>query len=243
MAGLIPIGSIVDPKLDVFPSTGAHLDSRIIPRFGPRSGKRINPEEARTLLQNVLVGPNQTPLVQQTKEGWKWNFPITSKYGPRDAPTAGASTYHEGIDLAIPAGTQLSYKGYGTFQPERGYGVLKTTDPQGNPYDIQFLHTTPAKAASVGSSELPSAPKLPVEETTKDSGRTEDILKAFLYGTQAGAGEKQKTLQQELKEQLLGNVLSQALNPTSFLSSYNTLDPYMAGFNTGSKDFFGGIFG
>lgn len=243
MAGLIPIGSIVDPKLDVFPSTGAHLDPRIIPRFGPRSGKRINPEEARTLLQNVLVGPNQTPLVQQTKEGWKWNFPITSKYGPRNAPTAGASTYHEGIDLAIPAGTQLSYKGYGTFQPEKGYGVLKTTDPQGNPYDIQFLHTTPAKAASVGSSELPSAPKLPGEETTKDSGRTEDILKAFLYGTQAGTGEKQKTLQQELKEQLVGSLLSQALNPTSFLSSYQNSNPFLMGQSAATSDYLDGLLG
>jgi hypothetical protein len=46
-----------------------------------------------------------------------------------------------------------------------------------------------------------------------------------------------------LREQLLGSVLSQALNPPSFLSSYNATDPYMAGFNTGSKDFFAGLLG
>ena len=240
MAGLIPIGSIADPSKDPLPSTGAHLVLRAIPRFGSRAGKKINPEEARSLLQNVLVGPNQTPVVQQTKKGWKWNVPVTSRYGPRTAPTAGASTFHEGIDLAIPAGTQLTYKGYGTFQPQQGYGVLKTADAQGNPYDIQFLHTTPGKAASVGSSETPAAPSLPGQ--TEDA-RTEDILKAFLYGTQLKEPKKEKTVEQELKEQLLGNVISQALKPTSFLSGYNATDPYMAGFNTGSKDFFAGLLG
>jgi hypothetical protein len=88
----------------------------------------------------------------------------------------------------------------------------------------------------------PVAPQLPAATTSPDA-RTEEILKAFLYGTQAGQGTKQKTLQQEVKEQLLGNVLSQALNPTSFLSSYNSTDPYMTGFNAGSKDFFAGLLG
>jgi hypothetical protein len=239
MAGLIPIGSIADPSKDPLPSTGAHLDPRVIPKFGPRAGKKINPEEARSLLQNVLVGPNQTPLVQQTKDGWKWNFPVTSKYGPRVAPTAGASTFHEGIDLAIPTGTQLTYKGYGSFKPERGYGVLSTTDAQGNPYDIQLLHTAPAKPASVGA-----VPNLTAVNTSDaDKSRTEDILKAFLYGAQSKETKKERTLQDELKEQLLGSVISQALNPTSFLSSYNATDPYMSGFNTGSKDFFAGLLG
>jgi murein DD-endopeptidase MepM/ murein hydrolase activator NlpD len=30
---------------------------------------------------------------------------VTSGFGPREAPTAGASSYHEGIDIAAPAGT------------------------------------------------------------------------------------------------------------------------------------------
>ena len=32
---------------------------------------------------------------------------ITSYYGKRDAPTAGASTFHNGIDIAAPQGTKL----------------------------------------------------------------------------------------------------------------------------------------
>lgn len=225
MAGLIPIGSIVDPRKDVFPSTGAHLDPRIIPRFGPRSGKRVNPEEARTLLQNVLVGPNQIPLVQQTKEGWKWNFPITSKFGPRNAPTAGASTFHEGIDIGIPAGTQLSYKGQGAYSPEKGYGVLKTTDPQGNRYDIQFLHTAPAKASAVGSTTIPDAPVLPGGPTTyAEAGqRTKDILEAFMYGTQYQTQQEQPvTLVDQLKSELVSSLLTGKKNKKTpnFLDKY-----------------------
>jgi hypothetical protein len=74
MAGLIPIGTIADHLKDPLPTTGPHLDPRVIPCFGPQSGKRVNPEEAKSLLQNVLVGPNQTPLVQQTKSGMAVEF-------------------------------------------------------------------------------------------------------------------------------------------------------------------------
>jgi hypothetical protein len=239
MAGLIPLGTIADHLKDPLPTTGPHLDPRVIPRFGPRAGKRVNPEEAKSLLQNVLVGPNQTPLVQQTKSGWQWNFPITSKYGPRTAPTKDASSFHEGIDIGISAGTPLAYKGYGSFQPEKGYGVLKTTDAQGNPYDIQFLHTTPAKTA-----EVKAGPMLGSSTQETDPSRTADILKAFIYGTQAAKEEKpQKTFRDAIMEELLSSAVSQALNPTSFLSEYPTTNPLLAGQRAATSDFFGGIFG
>lgn len=32
---------------------------------------------------------------------------ITSKFGKRQAPTAGASTDHNGVDIAVPVGTQV----------------------------------------------------------------------------------------------------------------------------------------
>ena len=32
---------------------------------------------------------------------------ITSKFGYRNAPTAGASTWHNGVDIAVPVGTKV----------------------------------------------------------------------------------------------------------------------------------------
>ena len=43
-------------------------------------------------------------------------------------------------------------------------------------------------------------------------------------------GEKPKTLQLQLKEQIIGGALSQALNPPSFLSSYAATSPMMPNF-------------
>jgi murein DD-endopeptidase MepM/ murein hydrolase activator NlpD len=53
------------------------------------------------------------PWYNNQESDWKWNFPVTSEFGKRTAPTAGASTYHEGIDIGVGAGTPLTYKGYG----------------------------------------------------------------------------------------------------------------------------------
>lgn len=194
MAGLIPLGAVVDPSKDVFPSTGAHLDVRVIPQFGPQKGKKINPRTARSLLQNVLIGKDKRPLVQQAGSDWKWNFPVTSEFGKRSAPTAGASTYHEGIDIGIGAGTPLTYKGYGTYRPDRGFGALSVADAQGNPYEIRLLHTAPGKAASVGSTVQPSAPVLPTP------AQNTDTLMEALFG-------KQKSL----KDVLTASLLQQAL--------------------------------
>ena len=241
MAGLIPIGEIASPEEDVFATTGPHLDVRVIPQFGKDKGKKINPETIRSLLQNIQAAGK--PIVQQGKDGqWNWNSPITSRFGPRSAPTAGASTYHEGIDLGIGAGTQLAYKGYGTFTPNKGYGTLSTTDPKGQPYDIQFLHTKPAGSSTVASTT--PAVTTPAQTTTSTDARTEDILKAFLYGAKYTDKPKEapKTFEQQLKEQLLGNVLNQALNPQSFLSSYSASNPFIQGKSAATGDFLNNVF-
>jgi hypothetical protein len=196
MAGLIPLGAVVDPSRDVFPTTGAHLDVRVIPQFGAQKGKKINPRTAKTLLQNVLVGTDRRPLVQQAGSEWKWNFPVTSEYGKRTAPTAGASTYHQGIDIGVPAGTPLTYKGYGSYRPDHGFGSLSVADAQGNPYEIRFLHTAPGKAASVGSPEVPVAPTLPSPEQSTDT------LMESLFG-------KKKSLTDVLTSSLLQQALEQ----------------------------------
>ena len=178
----------------MFPTTGAHLDVRVIPQFGPQKGKKIDPRTARTLLQNVLIGADKTPLVQKEGDNWKWKFPVTSEFGKRAAPTAGASTYHEGIDIGVGAGTPLTYKGYGTYRPDHGFGALSVADPQGNPYEIRLLHTAPGKAASVGSTVQPSAPVLP-----SPAQNTDTLMESLFV--------KQKSL----KDVLTASLLQQAL--------------------------------
>lgn len=49
---------------------------------------------------------------------------ITSKFGPRTAPTAGASSMHKGIDIATPIGTTV-------IAPWDGKVVVANTHPTG----------------------------------------------------------------------------------------------------------------
>jgi hypothetical protein len=213
MAGLIPAGRVVDASRDIFPTTGAHLDVRVIPQFGPQKGKKIDPRTAKTILQNVLIGKNQTPLVEQKGQNWNWNFPITSEYGRRTAPTAGASTFHQGIDVSLGAGTPLAYRGYGTYRPDAGFGSLQTTDPQGNPYEIRFLHTEPGAKASVGSSDLPAAPQLPGDNTQQNEERNNKLMES-LFGKR-----------QSMKDVLIAGALQQAMQGRQ-QSMLDTLKPY-----------------
>ena len=217
MAGLIPLGKVVDPSRDVFPTTGAHLDVRVIPQFGPNKGKKIDPKTARTLLQNVLVGPNKTPLVELQGQEGKWNYPVTSEFGKRNAPTAGASSFHQGIDIGLGAGTPLAYKGYGTYRPDSGFGSLMTTDPQGNPYEIRFLHTEPGKAAAVGSDQLPSAPQLPGDTQNKNEENVDKLLEQ-LFGKQ----EKDISLQDVLVSRALQGAMQRRQEMESLINTQST---------------------
>jgi murein DD-endopeptidase MepM/ murein hydrolase activator NlpD len=60
-------------------------------------------------------------------------YAITSNFGYRDAPTAGASTVHKGVDVETPWGTRVHMVGNGsvTCGEEPGYGkyaILKPHD-------------------------------------------------------------------------------------------------------------------
>ena len=140
MAGIIHAGYVAKPGEDIFPTTGPHLDVRV-----KKGGQYINPETWRTGLQNLLIGEQKTPLYAQTKDGFKPGFTITSPYGQRSAPVAGASTYHRGIDFGIPGGTPLYWKGAGAFKPGKGLGTIQT--PEG--FEIELLHTKGGKEGSL----------------------------------------------------------------------------------------------
>jgi len=144
MASLTDVGYVSPLNEDVLPSTGSHLDVRV-----RKEGKYINPETIRSLLTRLKVGKERTPLWQQQGEQWKAAAPITSGFGPRTAPVAGASTYHPAHDYGVGAGTPLAWEGPGTFTPGKGYGTIQTTDAQGTPYEISLLHTKGGKAAAL----------------------------------------------------------------------------------------------
>ena len=87
---------------------------------------------------------------------------ITSPYGPRSAPTAGASTFHQGTDIAMPVGTVLTNN---TGQPlylvykgvEGGYGNYAeySTTPDGTGKTYAFGHLSELPAGDVGTMANP----------------------------------------------------------------------------------------
>lgn len=102
-------------------SSGAHFDVR------RQDGGYISPEQARALFEASVAKQLQ----------------LTSSYGPRQAPVAGASTFHRGVDLAGPANTPLNLaKGYSMVGAgmKGGLGYAASVrGPQGEMYDVGHL--------------------------------------------------------------------------------------------------------
>lgn len=86
-----------------------------------------------------------------------WTSMITSYFGPRKAPTAGASTYHRGVDIGVPEGTQLGaicngYVSGAGYDSSRGNFIeYLELDGVGEPtgYKIIYMHLS-ANLVSVG---------------------------------------------------------------------------------------------
>jgi murein DD-endopeptidase MepM/ murein hydrolase activator NlpD len=69
---------------------------------------------------------------------------LTSPFGYRDAPTEGASTYHEGVDLAGPEGTPIVAARSGTvtratYSNSAGYYVSIN---HGDGFSSIYMHMT-----------------------------------------------------------------------------------------------------
>lgn len=191
MAGFIQAGYIAKPGEDIFPTTGPHLDVRV-----KKGGQYIDPATWRSGLQNLLVGEQKTPLYSQTKDGFTPGFTITSPFGNRKAPVAGASTFHRGIDFGIPGGTPLYWKGAGSFKPGKGLGTIQT--PEG--YEVELLHTKGGKEASLAANQqtaqVPAAP--PQQPASVDSPQSINIvIDSSLFGKEK---EKEDTAEDFLKK-------------------------------------------
>ena len=102
-------------------SSGAHFDVR------RQDGGYISPQQARALFEASVAKQLQ----------------LTSSYGHRKAPTAGASTFHRGVDLAGPANTPLNLaQGYSMVGAGMKGGLGYTASvrgPQGEMYDVGHL--------------------------------------------------------------------------------------------------------
>lgn len=79
-----------------------------------RQRREIAAEEAAKKSASNSGGGNstasQTPASNTAStSGFLWPLPVAGRiscgFGPRVAPTKGASTYHKGIDIAVPSGT------------------------------------------------------------------------------------------------------------------------------------------
>lgn len=212
------VGQVISPSEDIFPSTGAHLDVRVL-----KDGKYIDPGTIRSLLTRLKVGKEQKPLWQQVGQEWKPSYTITSGYGKRDAPTAGASTFHLGQDYGIGAGTPLAWEGPGEYIPGRGYSTIKTTDPQGQPYEVRLLHTKPGKAANIPGQPTAQS-QLP--QTQQAGGNTY----IFVGGRPKKEDSSEDFLSSYIKNSLFegGPELKSSFNPTAMLqAAFNQTPNYM----------------
>ena len=98
----------------------------------------------------ILPAINDTPInkVISPTSGLCWPLPgytiISSPFGYRGAPTAGASTFHGGIDLPAPPGTNIisAIPGKVTFTGFMGSGgcTVVVTNQQ---YTVVFHHINP----------------------------------------------------------------------------------------------------
>jgi len=131
----------------------------------------------------------------------------------------GYGYFSESLD---PSGRVIARVGHGNIdRPEAG--------------DVNVLGTPP------------NAPQLPGDSTTQDK-RKEEILEAFLRGTQYELNARNKkeapeNLSDYLKKQMVGQMISESLDPFSFLNSFTNDDPYMQGLSLANQQILGGYLG
>ena len=184
-------------------ATGKYLDPRTIrsPLLGLRVGQQEIPAFIKDASGKIVVNPQS-------------GITITSGYGNRVAPTKGASSFHEGEDLALPAATKLSYVGNGTYTPKPGsggFGNLGTFVTGDNKHELGFGHMSRlGQTASVApGADSTSSSQSPTYEQSQQ--RTNDILEAFMKGTQYQSATqpqtRTKTTSELLKDQLLAGLM------------------------------------
>ena len=117
------------------------IPTLFIPTFSNTSNLEINPELLETF--NISGSIFYWPIPGYTK--------ISSYFGKRSSPTAGASSFHQGIDIPAPCGTSLVAIFSGTvsyigFNGSGGYAIHIENN------NLQFIyhHVSPNYIINIG---------------------------------------------------------------------------------------------
>lgn len=114
--------------------TGPHLDVRY---GGSMSGQKVSNEH----LARLQAGGK--PLS---------SYKISSNYGPRQAPTKGASSFHKGIDFSMPEGTPITtnvaVKDIKTRYDSKGGGYVSEVIFEDG-VTLKLLHQSPSMQSKV----------------------------------------------------------------------------------------------
>ncbi|WP_425283324.1 tape measure protein, partial [Acinetobacter baumannii] len=114
--------------------TGPHLDVRY---GGSMSGQKVSNEH----LARLQAGGK--PLS---------SYKISSNYGPRKAPTKGASSFHKGIDFSMPEGTPITtnvaVKDIKTWYDSKGGGYVSEVIFEDG-VSLKLLHQSPKMQSKV----------------------------------------------------------------------------------------------
>lgn len=139
----------------------------------------------------------------------------------------GYGYYSEALD---PSGQVVFRVGHGNIDRPEGQSELSVAAATSPP-------VAPASGAdaTAGSNTLTNAFLATMIQNQQGQNELLESLAEAI-----GKKEKPKSLSQQISQALVGNVLSQAMNPQNFLSKFTGEDPYLQGSALGTSQFLGG---
>ncbi len=164
--------------------TGAHLDVRY---GGSRDGEKVS----KAHLARLQAGGKSLS-----------SYRVTSDYGQRKAPTKGASSFHKGIDFAMPVGTPITtsvaVKDVKTAYDAKGGGYYSTVTFEDGVV-LKLLHQAPSVMSKVkgGSSDGTLKSNQDLERQAEQQAKTQLQLQ-MAVATERKRIETQ--LQEDIKE-------------------------------------------